>query len=105
MSIRIRKNPQQEEPVPSLSDAPQRPSLAEEVRQRMAERRAGRSVGLESAAGGGNPFSLFGKGDLIVLLLLLVLAYFVVKAQYQLDLASWLWKKYLKPSYDDGWEL
>ena len=107
MSIRIRNKQQQqlqpEEPLQASAGG--RPSLADDIRHRMAERRAGRPVGMDNAAGG-TPFFLFGKADLVVLCVLLAIVYFIVRAEYQVDLAQWLWRRYLKPSYDDDhWDL
>lgn len=110
MSIRIRKqssgdNEPQGGALPITASPGARPSLADDIRARMAERRAGRPVGLDNAAGG-TPFLLFGKADFIVLCVLLVIVYFVVRAEYQVDLAQWIWRRYLKPSYDDDhWDL
>lgn len=75
-------------------------SFAEEIRQRRASQRLA-AGGDGGGLGGGSPFLLFNKLDMILLAIMCVVIWFVVKMNYKIDLWEHLWEQ-IRPNYDPG---
>lgn len=92
-------------PAASSSGAVDTPrtSLGDEIRERIASRRRGEHP--PELPDVGSPFSLFSKGDLIVLLIILAVIYVIVLVEHKIDLANLAWARFLRPNYDhDHWD-
>lgn len=102
--IRVRNNAQKAEETQNHTSQPvgdngETLSLADDIRQRMANRRLGRPQ--PQLAEVGSPFFLFSKGDFVVLLVVLAALYVFVLTEHKVDLAHLAWRKWLSPNYDD----